>query len=383
MVQLSHPNSLPSPITLQEMSDGSPNAFSWEALNGGKAFEHIGWHPGPGAHALRGHILAFHYLTALELALALTSSDKHMRQDEDDHAASRAYGIRQDGSKSDRDLFAHTQAHLQVNSQQKVIAPPSPLFCAAWLCERMPRCASTYVPHEGRGLGARMADASLASPEPLRLEKRGRGGIKHKLKEEDVGEYTDDDGIGGGGGDGGKWRHVLLGKTRAAVRTALEQHRGYLDRKYVLQSGVGVGKLDIAPSSRIAFLLERETPLTLNTEEWPTSLAVPQFVCLCNPWTSRAPPGWSPLSADSIRVWVNGTLAEPLSQSDASPLSEGPCILLALPGWRHQQRPMKGQVSRSAGSIGVHVNGLQGPYRVEVEPAAPKKYVTISHVLWM
>ena len=245
--------------------------FSWDALNGGKAFEHIGWHPGPGNHRLRGLLLAHAYMTAaLQAAEALAAHDR-------DNGNKGTAATRRPGSSSAIVAIAlqHGAPPSKGGARGAPLPPPvpppplpPPLLCAEWLCAEEAHCASSYLPRadyrqggdgggsdgvgdDGEspspgGLAALSPDRSLWAMPAMSLEAadRARRGSRGKGFSGRFGDGAPDGSGGGGGGGGGdfegggknQWSHEVFAKTWAALRKAMEQRRGYLDRKLVLQS---------------------------------------------------------------------------------------------------------------------------------------------------
>ena len=222
--------------------------------------------------------------------------------------------------------------------QQKSVRIPGPLLCAPWLCANSPRCATTYIPQaniDKMSLGHLSIDLNLKQPELINLARSSKG----------VNEEASNTG----------WRHVLFSKTLQAVRQAVEQNRGYLDRKYVLQSPLAPA---LGLDSKKLYL---KLPRCMSTHD--ADVSIYQFIALCNPWTGQAPDNWVPLGPESVKVWIDGKEAAILDPDNAVPLDEGPCFV----------------VSRSPPSVR---SKNEQPYVVEIEVVATGKQVTISHVLW-
>lgn len=127
--------------------------MSWEALNSGKVHERASHHPGPANHALRGSMLAYHYLRALQLALNQTQAETI------EEAAASAAGP---GSESRSGLnlgprsgpagieMQRAAFEDQVIDIQRPL--PDPLLCSPRICAGPVSCATTFLPRAGDGL---------------------------------------------------------------------------------------------------------------------------------------------------------------------------------------------------------------------------------------
>jgi len=391
-------------------SAAPPNPFSWAALNGGKAFEHIGWHPGPGHHALRGRILAFAYLGALEAALeALLLAERPL-------LASPGRGQRS-GAAAKTAGAGRASLLPPLPPPPSSPPPPPPLLCAPWLCGAEVACATTYEPRSGSGLGALAAAAHvsarsgtqshLASPEPMDLGRRSAVDTPLPLPSSLSSFSSSSSSSSTSTLVGSGWRHVLFSKTRQAVRQAVDQRRGYLDRKFVLQSPVAAATLSPAHDPAHAPAhgdgdeppgggADASTGLTSGRRlrlELPRAQvgsaaagsAARRFVCLCEPWTGSGPEGWAALSPSTAAVWLDGEridLAVPGLAAAAAPLGEGPCLPVFVeppPG-----AAVGAKAGGGAGGGDGSGSGSDGSssYVVEVEAAKEGTFITISHALW-
>lgn len=317
---------------------------------------------------------------------------------------------------------------------------PPPLLCAPWLCGIAPQCASTYVPRApgdtsslGHLVSSNKLVPQLRTPEPLLSDgelnpvRRARvDGDSSSLSRSSTNIDINDRNCS-------SWRHVIFSKTISAVRRASEQHRGYLDRKYVLQSPPG-STAEVLDSNRLRLRLRLPRGYTSSTDIIQTSPryhshrlfddishfsasthdrtnggVTRQFISLCFPWTGQYPPLWLPISPNSVRLWIDGVLVTNQSNTlrfaavdEAAPMSDGPCATVFIErshdddgtsedevphrragsSNRHSRRSRKTQSDISGSVHGGESYSSRNEYIVDIASAAPDKHVTISHVLW-
>jgi hypothetical protein len=269
-----------------------------------------------------------------------------------------------------------SSSQVQTLVPNKPKALPEPLVCEGWICNRPSSCASTYVPRARLSFGL----SNMIIPNQFSSDDGGGGGLQVSLREpEKIDIFKKNAAVlkSSGGNDDGDftvsdsshWRHVIFSKTLSAVRQAITQNRGYLDRKYVLQSPK-FGGINVTQNSRRLTLVLPRMQRT-NIEETSSSgkddvRKKDGFIALCFPWTARGPEDWVPLTtAQSMRVWLNGQ--EILSESFPSvastkPLSEGPCVCVFKEG--------------------VSQLSPKSPYTISIEPALKDRFITLSHVVW-
>jgi hypothetical protein len=270
------------------------------------------------------------------------------------------------------------------------------------------------APGDASSLGHRTVGegtARLREPEPLALDRRAFSA---------KGAAADDN---SSSNHSSRWRHVLFSKTVAAVRQSAEQHRGYLDRKYVLQSPPGATTLEGqggrgssgGGGQRLTLRLPRNDVRSSSSSSSSSSSAngslgseARRFVSLCFPWTGQHPDSWAPLGPASCRVWIDGVQVAPATAlrfataDEAAPLSDGPCATIFLGDlpYRAQRKVRHHSASssssslssRSSGSASSSGNGVSSSatsgsdggsaYTVEIEPTTPNTHITLSHVVW-
>ena len=312
---------------------------------------------------------------------------------------------------------------------------PPPLLCAPWLCGIAPQCASTYVPRapgDTSGLGHLVSTNKLVpqlrTPEPLLSDGEFNAVRRARVDGDSSSLSRSSTNIDINDRNNSSWRHVLFSKTMSAVRRASEQHRGYLDKKYVLQSPPG-STAKVQDSNRLRLTLCLPRGYTTSTDSTQTSSryhshrlfddsphtsvsmhdrtnggVAQQFISLCYPWTGQYPPLWLPISPNSVRLWIDGVLVTNRSNiirfaaaDEAAPMSDGPCATIFIEGShdddgtseddtgssnRHSRRSRKTQSDISGCVHGGESYSSSNEYIVDIEPAAPDKHVTISHVLW-
>jgi hypothetical protein len=318
---------------------------------------------------------------------------------------------------------------------------PPPLLCAPWLCTVAPHCASTYIPRapgDASSLGhlvhTDLSIPNLHSPEPLDIDGQSTTAKGARIR-------TDGNVVPGGTAriehdsqSSSRWRHLLFSKTLSAVRRASEQHRGYLDRKYVLQSPPG-STAEVQNSDRFRLTLRLPHSHSTNTartspqynfpgrsgDDGSASLApvndtsnsddVRQFISLCFPWTGQYPPSWLPISPTSVRIRIDGVLVTNRSNTlrfaatdEAAPMSDGPCATIFIGSshstggtseegssqrhteWRTDYsrsfRRRQRDSSTSTRNQDYRGSSNRNVYTVDIEPATPHKQITLSHVLW-
>jgi hypothetical protein len=298
-----------------------------------------------------------------------------------------------------------SSSQVQTLVPNKPKALPEPLVCEGWICNRPSSCASTYVPRARLSFGL----SNMIIPNQFSSDDGGGGGLQVSLREpEKIDIFKKNAAVlkSSGGNDDGDftvsdsshWRHVIFSKTLSAVRQAITQNRGYLDRKYVLQSPK-FGGINVTQNSRRLTLVLPRMQRT-NIEETSSSGKDGKedgFIALCFPWTARGPEDWVPLTtAQSMRVWLNGQ--EILSESFPSvastkPLSEGPCVCVFKKGVSQVREEVETEEEgQGGGGGGVEKSkskstklsplSSSSPYTISIEPALKDRFITLSHVVW-
>lgn len=159
------------------------------------------WHPGPGGHELRGRILAYHYLQLLDDALV-------------DAYYARSVDLLRGGK-----MRAEQDKLVAAADADAVIPVPKPLDCDPVVCKAPMKCAMTYEP---RTAGWGLQELLVQAPEAAKTAEPTL----------EAGNNTE-------------WHVQLYGPDHEAVVFALENHYGYLDRKYVLQGNKDAGSLTL------------------------------------------------------------------------------------------------------------------------------------------
>ena len=226
------------------------------------------WHPGPGGHRLRAHILGYHYLNLLNEALAEVHGAMEMDAQQSQAQAEEETKDKATSNSNLQSVLAAAKAMQDAATNNPL---PTPTYCQKEYCEFPTSSAITYEPRVGvqSSLINRLVKPTkpIINPSPPTLD----------------------------GASNDHWHVQLFEADHDAVSLSQSLNFGYLDMKYVLQGNKAADLLELE------VVTQRENSLVL-----------------CQPpgVFGRMPEDFVPLGKEHAEVKVDGVVVSLIEDKD-------------------------------------------------------------------